>query len=88
MWLDAFSAQALARIPAFENEDFGLTIAALAAMGHPMDASWLQAFVQQAQRKLYSMSGDGLAFTIWGLGVYGVNPVKPEKWWSRYATIA
>lgn len=36
-----------------------------------------------AQRKLYSMSGDGLGAVVWGISVYGALPDKPDKWWQK-----
>lgn len=40
------------RLPDFLNQDYGLTVSALATLGAPLDDAWLDALVREAGQKV------------------------------------
>jgi hypothetical protein len=74
-------AQVVQRLPAMCNEDYGLTLHALASWGHQLPDSCLEQYTKEAGRKLYSMSGLGLGLLMAALATYRYSPAR-DKWWS------
>jgi hypothetical protein len=79
--LQAFVSQVSQQLPAFENEDYGLLLHGLAALGQPLSPGLLARFAAEAGRKLYGLSGEGLGLLVWGLAQYDYTMKDAEEWW-------
>jgi hypothetical protein len=79
--LQAFVSQVSQQLPAFENEDYGLLLHSLAALGQPLSPGLLGRFAAEARRKLYGLSGEGLGLLVWGLAQYDYQMKDAEEWW-------
>jgi hypothetical protein len=68
------------QLPAFENEDYGLLLHGLAALGQPLSPQLLARFTGEAGRKLYGLSGEGLGLLVWGLAQYDYSMQHAAEW--------
>jgi hypothetical protein len=68
------------QLPAFENEDYGLLLHGLAALGQPLSPALLGRFTAEAGRKLYGLSGEGLGLLVWGLAQYDYTMRDAAEW--------